>query len=142
VHAAHWRLYLMVAVMIWFSIAACAFWMHRQPPIADVILAPIPGWQAQVWFGAQTTITRRLDQQRSAAVPIIMVFYRTPHAGPHLLVRGTLPAWPLQLSAGTVVGVVLLALGGPAVTRWRRRRRANFPRPAASDRGDEVPIAP
>lgn len=119
-YSSRWRTYLLAAVTVWLLIAGWAFSIHRRPPVADVILSPLPGWQLQVWFGAQTTIAQRLDQQRSAAVPIVMVFYRTPGAGPHLLVRGTLPAWPLGLAAGALVSIALLTLGEPAVTRWRK----------------------
>ncbi len=131
-YSQRWRSYLLAAVAIWLLLAGWAFWMHRRPPVADVILSPLPGWQVQVWFGAQRTIAQRLGQQRSAAVPIVMVFYKTPGAGPHLLVRGTLPAWPLVFAAGTLVGVALLVLGGPAVTRWRTWRQVHcLPRPGA-----------
>ena len=136
VYSPRWRFYLLMAVAIWLLIAGWAFSMHRRPPVADVILSSLPGWQVQVWFGAQTTIAQRLNPQRSAAVPIVMVFYKAPRTGPHLLVRGTLPAWPLVFAAGTLVGVAVLVLSGPAVIRWRTRMQTHrLPRLGASDQG-------
>jgi hypothetical protein len=114
-----WRRRLLFGVMIWLVMAGGALWLHRRPPVADVILSPVPGWQFQVWFGTQTTITHRPGQPENATLPIVVVFYRTPYTGIRLLARFALPAWPLGTSIVLLTILALLLMRGPALTRTR-----------------------
>jgi hypothetical protein len=103
------RRLLLGAALVWLSILGGAFWLHRRPPVADVILTPVPGWQMQVWFGTKTVITHATNRQASPPAPIVVVFYQTPYTGIRLLARLTLPAWPLALSAGLFAALLLVA---------------------------------
>jgi hypothetical protein len=114
-----WRRRLLALVIVWLCLTGGALWLHRRPPVADVILAPLPGWQVQVWFGVRTTIEHSPGRQGSPALPIVMVFYDTPFSRIRLLARLTLPAWPLGLSAALLGGLALLAIGGTGPLRRR-----------------------
>lgn len=111
---------LLVALLVWLGFAASALWMHRSPPVTDLIMQPLPGWQLQVWYGTRTMIAHSASQQAHPAVPLIVIFYETPFTGIRLLGRTTLPIWPLALSTALFVLLAGLLLYRPHWVRWRR----------------------
>ena len=121
-HRPNWRRRWLVAVVIWLVVAGGAHWLHRRAPIRDLILAPLPGWQVQVWLASQTAITHTQDRQKSVTVPIVMIFYTSPFTGIRFLGRFTVPAWPLELSTGVLMALGLLGLRWPVLARWHAWR--------------------
>jgi hypothetical protein len=114
-----WYRNILIGVLAWLCVAGGAFWMHRRPPVTDVILHPFPGWQLQVWYGTRTMISTTADQA-SPVEPLVVVFYETPFTGVRRLARTTLPLWPLAISTAVFVSLALAVICRPLAKRRRR----------------------
>ena len=101
---------MLAALLVWLCSAVGSLWLHRSPPVTDLIMTPLPGWQLQVWYGTRTMIAHSTSGHGSRATPLIVVFYETPFTGIRLLGRTTLPIWPLALSATCFAVLTLLVL--------------------------------
>jgi hypothetical protein len=108
---------LLGVVLVWLGVAGGALWLHYNPPVTDLIMTPLPGWQLQVWFGTRTLIAQSAEERGAPVVPIVLVFYETPFTGIRLLARSTLPVWPLAVSAASLAGLALLMIWRPAFAR-------------------------
>src|SRR4051812_26446911 len=103
------RLPLLLSLLGWLAGIIAVLWARGHSPVGDLILPAGPRWSMQVWLGPESIISQ---QPAPATTPMVLLFYSTPPTGTHLLVRATLPAWPLELSAGVVIMFGLLLLAG------------------------------